>query len=56
MLLANPVVAMFFELQSEIRPTGLDHATIEHDVDEIWLDVVQDTLIVCNDEHTEFGS
>ncbi len=49
-LLAHPLVALVLELARELGPAALDHATVQHDVDEVRLDVAQDPLVVGDDQ------
>ena len=44
------IVAVFFEFESEFGTAGFDDLAIGHDVDDVWLDVVEEALVVSDDE------
>ena len=43
---ADPVVPLVLELLGELRAAALDDFPVEHDVDVVGLDVVEDALVV----------
>ena len=47
-LLAQPVVAFLFQMQSQFWAAGLDDTPFHHDVDEVRLDLIEDPLVVCD--------
>src|SRR5260370_21401729 len=51
LLAGQPLVALLFELEGEVRAAGLDDAPLIHHVDHIRRNVVQDALVVRDDQH-----
>ena len=41
-----------FQVQCQIRPAKFNNSSTQHHMDVIGLDVVQQALIVCDDQHT----
>src|SRR5215208_711021 len=54
-LLAHPVVALLFQIVSELLAARGHEPAVEHDVDVIRLDVPQDPLVVRDDDRGELG-
>src|SRR5512143_4176598 len=52
-LFADPVVALRLELVRELRAAGLHDASVDENMDEVRLDVVQDALIVRDEEDAQ---
>src|SRR3954447_23540128 len=55
-LLADPAVAALLELLDELRAALLDDPALEHHMDEVRLDHMQDPLIVGDDQDTELAT
>ena len=55
-LLADPAVALLLELADQLRAALLDDPALEHDVDEVGLDHVQDALVVGDDQDAHVGA
>src|SRR6187551_3318250 len=54
-LLANPAIALLLELGDQLGPALLDDPALEHDVDRVGLDHVQDALVVGDDQDAHVG-
>ena len=54
-LLADPAVALLLEHADQLRAAFLDDPALEHDVDEVGLDHVQDALVVGDDQDAHVG-
>src|ERR671920_1871759 len=52
-LLAHPLVAFVLELQRQLLAAARHEPPVQHDVDVIWLDVPEYTLIVRDDDRGE---
>ena len=55
-LLAHPVIALLFEMQGQVGTARFDDASVQHNVNIVGFDVVQQALIMGDDQHAEFGS
>src|SRR5262249_31760745 len=51
-LLTNPFIARFLEPTHQLRPVALDDLAAEEYVDELGLDVIQDSFVVGDDQNT----
>ena len=51
--LANPIVAVFFEVERKVGSARFDDPPIEHDVDEVRFDVIQQALVMGDDKHAK---
>src|SRR5262249_9052987 len=47
----QPTVALFFKLQSQLFAARFDQPPIDHDMNEVWLYVVEQSLVMGDDNN-----
>ena len=52
----DPVISLLFQLQRQLGAAGLDDSAVHKNMHVVRLDIIQDALVVCDDQHAKVGT